>query len=102
MIWARQSLGQNWSGAVVLQEEHTLTRDGPYRFVRHPIYSGGLLAMLGSALVLGQAFDFVWVAFCAFGLIRKAGQEEGLLSGKFPAEYVLYKKQTKMLIPFIW
>jgi protein-S-isoprenylcysteine O-methyltransferase Ste14 len=102
MVWARQYLGKNWSGNVVLQDEHTITKGGPYQFVRHPIYAGGLFAMLGSALMIGEIFGLVWVLFCAFGLIRKARQEEELLTGKFPAEYRLYKQQTKMLIPLIW
>jgi protein-S-isoprenylcysteine O-methyltransferase Ste14 len=70
--------------------------------VRHPIYSGGLLAMCGSAIVLGQIFGFIWVLFCAFGLTMKIKQEENLLTKQFPDEYPLYKKQVKKLIPFIW
>ncbi len=101
MVWARQHLAKNWSGNVILQKEHTLTKDGPYKFVRHPIYSGGLLAILGSAIVMGQIFGFAWALFCSVGLIMKIRKEEILLSSKFPAEYLLYKKQTKMLIPFV-
>ena len=102
MIWARRCLDKNWSGNVILQEGHTITTDGPYRWVRHPIYGGGLLAMLGSALIVGQIFGFVWLMFCTFGLVRKAKQEEALLSGRFSAEYSIYKTRTKLLIPFIW
>ena len=102
MIFARQQLGKNWSGNVILQKEHSLTKDGLYKFVRHPIYSGGLLAMLGSAIVIGQIFGFAWTLFSAIGLIMKIRQEEILLSDKFSTEYSLYRQQTKMLIPFIW
>lgn len=102
MVWARAHLGKNWSGNVIVQQEHSLSRSGPYQYVRHPIYSGGLLAMLGSAIMAGQIFGFIWVLFCAFGLIRKSGQEEKILTEQFPEEYPLYKKQVKGLIPFIW
>jgi|ERR1035437_3248872 protein-S-isoprenylcysteine O-methyltransferase Ste14 len=102
MVWARQHLGKNWSGNVTIQQGHTISRSGPYEYVRHPIYSGGLLAMCGSAIVLGQIFGFIWVLFCAFGLTMKIKQEENLLTKQFPDEYPLYKKQVKKLIPFIW
>ncbi len=102
MIWARQHLDKNWSGNVIIQQGHSLSRSGPYKYVRHPIYSGGLLAMFASAIVLGNIFGFIWVLFCAFGLILKSKQEEELLIKQFPDEYPLYKKQVKMLIPFIW
>ena len=102
MILARHYLGKNWSGNVILQKEHTITKIGPYKFVRHPIYSGGLLAMLGSAIVVGQIFGFAWVVFSTIGLIRKIKLEEGLLSSQFPEEYPYYKKKTKMLVPFLW
>ena len=102
MLWARQHLAKNWSGNIILQTEHTITKDGPYKFVRHPIYSGGLLAMLGSAIVVGQIFGFAWALLCSVGLIMKIRQEEILLSSKFPTEYSAYKKQTKTLIPFVW
>ena len=102
MIWAREHLGKNWSGNVVIQREHSLSVSGPYKYVRHPIYSGGLLAMLGSAIVIGQIFGFIWVLFCGFGLSMKIRKEEDLLTKQFPELYPRYKKQVKKLIPFIW
>jgi protein-S-isoprenylcysteine O-methyltransferase Ste14 len=87
MIRSRQLLGKNWSGNVILQKEHSLTTEGLYKIVRHPIYSGGLLAMLGSAIVLGQIFGFAWIVFSTLGLTRKIKQEEKLLEEKFPIEY---------------
>ena len=102
MIWARQHLGKNWSGNVILQKEHELVQHGPYKFIRHPIYSGGLLAMLGSALILATIFGFLWVLFCAFGLVRKMYMEEKILSAQFPAGYIRYRQQSKMFVPFIW
>ena len=102
MVWAREYLGKNWSGNVIIQQGHSLSRNGPYRYVRHPIYSGGLLAMFASAIVVGQIFGFIWILFSAFGLIMKIKQEENLLTKQFPNEYPLYKKHVKKLIPFIW
>lgn len=102
MVWAREHLGKNWSGNVILQQGHSISKDGPYKYIRHPIYSGGLLAMLVSAVVVGQIFGFVWVLFCIFGLNVKINKEEDLLTGQFPDEYPQYKKYTKKLVPFIW
>lgn len=102
MMRARQFLGKNWSGNVILQKEHLIIKDGPYKYVRHPMYSGDLLAMFGSAIIVGQIFGIVWTLFCASGLIMKIKKEEKLLAGKFPDDYSFYKQQTKMLIPFIW
>lgn len=102
MILARQALGKNWSGDVVIQQKHSLSKTGPYKYVRHPIYSGGLLAVFASAIVIGQIFGFVWALFGAFGLSMKVKQEEDLLTKQFPNKYPLYKKQVKKLIPFIW
>jgi protein-S-isoprenylcysteine O-methyltransferase Ste14 len=102
MVWGRQHLGKNWSGNVILQNGHQLVKSGPYKYVRHPIYSGGLLAMMGSATILGMVFGFVWVLFCTFGLVRKMHLEEKILSAQFPAEYIRYRRQSKMFVPFIW
>ncbi len=65
-IWARLMLGGNWSNRVTVKENHTLVRTGPYRIVRHPIYSGILLGMLGSALQRGAIRCFVGVSFAGF------------------------------------
>jgi len=100
-IWARHTLGKNWSGRIMIQEEHHLTEEGPYRLIRHPIYSGVLLAMMGSSLVLGYIFSFIYLAFSVFGLVRKSKQEEDLLSSQFPIQYAQYRKRTKMLIPYV-
>src|SRR5581483_3927590 len=82
-LWARVHLGQYWSDKVVLQPEHQLVRTGPYRHVRHPIYTGVLLAVLGTALVLNQ-----WRGLLAFALLLlnyaiKAKREERILTVRF-------------------
>jgi len=93
MVRAREHLGRNWSGNVIIQQEHSLIKNGPYRLVRHPIYSGGLCAMLGSAIVLGQIFAFAWALFCTFGLVMKSKQEEALLSNQFPEDILNIKRR---------
>jgi protein-S-isoprenylcysteine O-methyltransferase len=101
-IWARSLLGRNWSGKVMLQDSHRLITEGPYRFVRHPIYLGGLLAMFGSCLVLGQVFGFAYSIYSTFGLAMKSRQEDELLERQFPDEFREYKQQVKMLLPYIY
>lgn len=92
-IWARNVLGGNWSGKVMIQKEHSLIKEGHYGLVRHPQYTGFLLALFGTALVLGQIFGFVWDLFLMVGLIAKSKQEEKILANEFPNEYLEYKKR---------
>ena len=101
-IWARNILGKNWSGNVMIQKEHHLIQDGPYHFVRHPIYLGGLLAMLGSSMVVGYFFGFAYCIFCAFGFWMKSKQEENLLAKEFPNEFPQYKEHVRMLLPYLF
>jgi protein-S-isoprenylcysteine O-methyltransferase Ste14 len=101
-VWARHALGRNWSGKVMVQQEHHVVDDGPYRAIRHPIYSGLLLAMVGASLILGYIFSFAYVVFSIFGLVRKSKQEEKLLANQFPSEYETYRKRTKALIPYVY
>ena len=75
-MWARSVLGKNWSGRVMLQKEHHLITEGPYTLVRHPIYLGVLMAMLGSSLVIGQVFGLAYFIFSAFGLWIKSGKRK--------------------------
>ena len=96
--WARVYLGRNWSGTVTLKEEHALIRTGPYARVRHPIYSGMLLALLGAVLAIGEwrvliAFLLVLAAF-----VRRVLAEEKYLREIFP-QYVAYSRETAALIP---
>jgi protein-S-isoprenylcysteine O-methyltransferase Ste14 len=101
-IWARNVLGKNWSGNVMIQKEHHLIEDGPYALIRHPIYLGCLLALLGSSLVIGQIFGFAYFIFSAFGFWVKSKQEENLLAKEFPDEFSKYKRQVKMLLPYLF
>ena len=99
-IWARATLGGNWSSRVVLKEDHELIQRGPYRLVRHPIYSGWLLMILGTAIVVGQAGGFVALVICFGGFWMKLRQEEALLTEHL-AGYSEYMRRTKALVPFI-
>jgi protein-S-isoprenylcysteine O-methyltransferase Ste14 len=99
-IWARLHLGRNWGMPMTQRAEPELVTSGPYRFVRHPIYTGLLTAMLGTALVdnlLGLIVVAVLVAYFYYcGII-----EERNLTATFPKAYPEYKSRTKMLIPFL-
>ena len=98
-IWARYCLGEYWSARVTLKEGHQLIRTGPYAWVRHPIYTGMLVATIGTALVVGE-----WRAVLAILLLvaahsRKALREERMLTGEFGDEYRIYRRSTGFLFP---
>ena len=100
--WARHTLGRNWSVAAQLKREHELIQSGPYRFVRHPIYSGLLLAFLGTAVMIGE-----WRALVAFAIILasflyKFRVEESLLRMHFGDSYFQYASRTRALIPTVY
>jgi protein-S-isoprenylcysteine O-methyltransferase Ste14 len=99
-VWARIYLGRNWGMPMTERAEPELVTSGPYRFVRHPIYSGLLLAVLGTAL----ATNLYWlIALAVLGayFTYSATVEERLMTTSFPGEYASYKAHTKMLIPFV-
>jgi protein-S-isoprenylcysteine O-methyltransferase Ste14 len=98
-IWARLSIGQNWSGAVSVKVGHELIRGGPYRWVRHPIYSGILLALLGTALARSQVIGFVAVVLFCLGFWIKSRLEEQFMRKTFGNAYVEYSRSTGALIP---
>jgi len=100
-LWARTSLGRNWSADVTFKEKHELIDRGPYRFIRHPIYSGLLLLILGTALWHGHVDGFIILILISVGVYVRARQEERLLAKHFPESYPPYKKRTTMFIPFI-
>jgi protein-S-isoprenylcysteine O-methyltransferase Ste14 len=98
-IWARFHLGQNWSGRVTIKEGHELIRTGPYTHLRHPIYSGLLLAAAGSALAMDQWRCVLGVAliFAAFSV--KAIKEESMLRQQFGAAFDEHRQHTGFLLP---
>ena len=99
-IWARIVLGANWGMPMTLKQGHELVTAGPYACVRHPIYSGILLAMLGSALGISVLW-FAVLLLNAAQFVYAARKEEQLMLRTFPNEYAVYMRRTKMIIPFI-
>jgi protein-S-isoprenylcysteine O-methyltransferase Ste14 len=101
-LWARRMLGTNWSASVVFKERHELIEGGPYRFVRHPIYSGVLLMLLGTMLLWGRLVGVVAFVAIMVGLSVKASLEERLLMKHFPDAYAGYRRQVRAaIIPFV-
>jgi protein-S-isoprenylcysteine O-methyltransferase Ste14 len=99
-VWARVHLGRNWGMPMTQKDEPELVTSGPYRRVRHPIYSGMLLALLGTALATNIAL-LLAVAVLGAYFVYAARVEEQRLLGSFPAAYPSYRADTKMLIPFV-
>jgi protein-S-isoprenylcysteine O-methyltransferase Ste14 len=100
-IWARIVLGGNWSSDVTLKKGHSLVRSGPYALVRHPIYSGLLLAMLGTALVVAEVHAFLGVAAACLAWRLKFREEERFMTEQFGLEYEEYRRRTPALVPFV-
>jgi len=100
-VWARWHLGGNWSGTVTVKENHALITSGPYRLARHPIYSGILLALIGTALAIGSARGFVATALILVGFVIKLRVEEARMRDTFP-EYADYCRRTARLVPGVF
>jgi protein-S-isoprenylcysteine O-methyltransferase Ste14 len=98
-IWARFYIGENWSSAVSIKVGHQLIRTGPYYWVRHPIYSGLLLATLGTALARREARGLFAVVLLFLGFWIKSRMEERFMSKTFGAQYQEYSRSTGALIP---
>ena len=98
-IWARRHIGQFWSARVTLKEGHQLIQSGPYARVRHPIYSGIFLAMLGTALFVGEWRALLGTVVFFVGHWLKARREEALLASQFGAAYQEYCQRTGSLLP---
>ena len=101
-IWARTILGSNWSSMVTVKRDHELVRQGPYAFVRHPIYSGLLLCFAGTAIAHGEVRGLVALAIAFLSWSYKAGLEEKFMEQEFGDEYARYKHAVKRLIPGIY
>ena len=100
-LWARWTLAGNWSSDVAFKQGHELIRTGPYRFVRHPIYTGLLTMCLGTALNLGRLPSWLALPSMTVAFWIKLNQEERLMLHHFPKEYPAYQKQVKALVPFV-
>jgi protein-S-isoprenylcysteine O-methyltransferase Ste14 len=98
-IWARWNLGRNWSDKVVLKVDHELIRRGPYRYLRHPIYAGVLLAVAGTALTIGEWRGVVALLLLGTNYFVKAAREEKILAANFGEAFADYKKETGFFLP---
>jgi protein-S-isoprenylcysteine O-methyltransferase Ste14 len=101
-LWSRFALGRNWSATVSVKHGHNLVRHGPYAIVRHPIYSGFLLALLGTAIARGTMGAFLGVLMVLLLFRLKLQMEEQFMLEQFGAEYEVYRSEVKGLIPFVW
>jgi protein-S-isoprenylcysteine O-methyltransferase Ste14 len=100
-VWARITLGRNWSAEVTFKQDHELIESGPYALVRHPIYTGLIVMGLGTAINYGRVFGFVVLVALCGGLWWKARQEEQIMSRHFPDAYAEYKARVPAIVPFV-
>jgi protein-S-isoprenylcysteine O-methyltransferase Ste14 len=100
-VWARVHLGRNWSATVSVKQDHELVRSGPYALVRHPIYTGMLLGLLGTALALGEWRGLLALLIVFAALWRKLRLEERWMSETFGETYQRYRAHTAALIPYL-
>lgn len=101
-VWARRHLGRNWSVMVTIKQDHELVTSGPYAWVRHPIYTGLLLAFAGSALALGEWRGVLALALATWALGRKLRLEERWLREQFGPVYQAYSERVAALLPFVY
>lgn len=101
-VWARRTIGRNWSAIVTVKEDHELVTTGPYALVRHPIYTGLLLGFLGWAIAVDRWRGPLAVAIVFVALLRKYRLEERWMSERFGADYEAYRARVKALVPFLF
>jgi protein-S-isoprenylcysteine O-methyltransferase Ste14 len=99
-VWARRHIGSNWSGTVTVKTDHVLVRTGPYGWVRHPIYTGLLTAILGTAIARGDLRGLLGVVLCTIAFVIKLRIEERWMREVFGEEYQRYSKEVPALVPF--
>jgi protein-S-isoprenylcysteine O-methyltransferase Ste14 len=100
-VAARIWLGGNWSSNVTLKQGHELIRNGPYALVRHPIYTGLLLALLGTAIMVGKWRAVIGLALIVVAFLRKLSIEERFMAEQFGEDYARYRTDVAALIPFV-
>jgi protein-S-isoprenylcysteine O-methyltransferase Ste14 len=101
-VWARFTIGANWSGTVTVKQDHVLVRHGAYALARHPIYTGLLTAFLGTAIAIDAWRGVVAFVLVTLAFLRKMQTEEEFMVETFGDEYKRYQRWTATLIPFIW
>lgn len=98
-IWARVHIGKYWSATVALKSEHQLIRSGPYARIRHPIYTGIILAIAGTGLAVGRYAAILAVAIYVVAFWFKARKEEALLAGEFGPAFNEHRRSTGFFLP---
>ena len=101
-VWARATLGRNWSASVTVKDQHELIVKGPYRFVRHPIYTGMLLSFIGTAIAQNEWRSWVAVVIVWLAFWRKWRLEERFMRETFGERYVDYRAQVPAVVPYKW
>jgi protein-S-isoprenylcysteine O-methyltransferase Ste14 len=101
-IWSRRHLGRHWSGEITIKREHELVRSGPYRLLRHPIYTGILGMYVGTTIIMGTWLGVIGLAIVLLAYWRKIRLEETNLRAAFGAEYDSYRCQTWALMPWLF
>jgi protein-S-isoprenylcysteine O-methyltransferase Ste14 len=101
-VWARLTLGSNWSSKVTIKEGHQLIESGPYAYTRHPIYTGIIMAGIGTAVVMGNLQAWLGVGFLIWAFQQKLSVEERFMRDQFGAAYGSYAARVKRLIPFLY
>jgi protein-S-isoprenylcysteine O-methyltransferase Ste14 len=100
-VWARVHLGKNWSSLPAIRMDHTLIRTGPYSRVRHPIYTGLLFGVAGTAFIMGEPLGLIALILILVVSLGKIRLEEKYLEEEFGEDYARYKKEVPALIPFL-
>lgn len=101
-LWARLHIGKYWSGTVTLKREHKIIDTGPYRFIRHPIYTALLTAAFGTAMAAARKEAFVGVLIMVIAYIVKLKREERMMLKEFGRDYADYMTRTRALFPYIY
>ena len=100
-VWARITLGSNWSAEVTFKRDHELITSGPYALARHPIYTGLLAMVLGAAINYGRFIGFALLLTVCGAIWWKARDEERIMSRHFPGAYADYRTRVRAIIPFV-
>ena len=100
-VAARIRLGRNWSGTVTVKQDHELIQSGPYALVRHPIYTGLLLALAGTIVAIDRWRALVAVPLLVGGIVYKISVEEHFMRAQFGEAYARYRTRVKALVPFV-
>lgn len=101
-VWARNHLGRNWSRSVQVKQGHELIQTGPYRLVRHPIYTGLLVAFLGTAIAISELRGLLALVILTGAIWAKLRLEERWMRAEFGVHYDAYARRVHALVPFVF